>query len=285
MSLILPLLLVVAFQEEQFGRQNQPLPQAVEVHLDLVYGKAGETDLKLDLYRRRDRRGKQPAVVFIHGGGWRDGDKSVNAGWCGWLADLGFIVASINYRLKVEGRFPAALEDCQTAVHWLRRNADKYGIDKDHFGAIGHSAGGHLATLLAYWNGANIEERVQAVVGIAGVYNFVPDGSLKPKRRVEFLGASYEERPEVFKRASPLNHVSEDDPPTLLFHGDKDPAVPIRQAEDLKRKLEEKKLTVELIVVKNGDHALAGPDASPKIGELDANIAAFFERYLRAAKK
>src|SRR5207244_4077627 len=102
-----------------------------------------------------------PAIVYLHGGGWRRGDKRQQTGVP--LASRGYVVASINYRLSQEAIFPAQIEDCKAAVRFLRANAAKYSIDPDHIGSWGDSAGGHLSALLAA--SANVKE-LEGKVGL-----------------------------------------------------------------------------------------------------------------------
>ena len=117
------------------------------VNRDIIYGKGGDSDLLLDLYLPNNPVRAVPIILYIHGGGWQDLDKS----WCPYpmrFLEKEYAVASINYRLRTKPHFPAQLHDCKAAVRWLRANAPSYGLDGDHIGAWGDSAGGHLAALL-----------------------------------------------------------------------------------------------------------------------------------------
>src|SRR5262249_24172530 len=123
---------------------------------DVRYREGASKQWRLDLAFKKNQRGKpRPAIVVIHGGDWVQGDKSSFAsrkyGVPGNIEDfarLGFVAATINYRLPAEAPFPAALEDCKAAVRWLRAHAREYNLDPMHIGAYGNSAGGHLALLL-----------------------------------------------------------------------------------------------------------------------------------------
>src|SRR4051794_33439075 len=131
------------------------VPGGISVLHDLRYREGPSKQWRLDLAMKNDRRGDpRPAIVVIHGGGWLEGDKSSFAsrqdrvpGNIVDFAALGFVAVSINYRLSGEAPFPAALEDCKSAVRWLRAHARDYNLDPDHIGAYGNSAGGHLALL------------------------------------------------------------------------------------------------------------------------------------------
>jgi acetyl esterase/lipase len=128
----------------------------VVVYRDLSYREGGSRSWKLDLAMKKDPHGKpRPGIVVIHGGGWIEGDKSSFSASDGEVpgniqhfAELGFVAVTVNYRLSREAPFPAALEDCKTAVRWLRAHAKEYNLDLDSIGAWGNSAGGHLALLL-----------------------------------------------------------------------------------------------------------------------------------------
>src|SRR5207302_1958823 len=135
--LVLPVLLLVASvttaQAERVEIQAQP---------DLVFGKGGDVDLKLDLAMPRDGDGPFPAVVCIHGSEWwQTGSRKDLARTIEGLAGHGYVAVSIDYRLAPAAKFPAAIEDCKAAVRWLRANAARYRIDADHVGAVGFSAG------------------------------------------------------------------------------------------------------------------------------------------------
>ena len=130
------------------GREE--LPEGFEKRANLVYARAGGWDLHLDLFLPQAAAGKGPfpALVYIHGGGWRSGSKDRFHPQAAYLAKRGLIGASIEYRLSGEAKFPAALKDVKAAVHWLRANARHYSISPGQIAAVGNSAGGHLAALL-----------------------------------------------------------------------------------------------------------------------------------------
>ena len=150
---------------------------------------------------------------------------------------------SIDYRLSGTAKFPAAVQDAKCAVRWLRANAGNYGVDPDHIGIRGSSAGGHLAMMVGTADGiAELEgsggwdefsSRVQAVVAVAAIGTLTD--TEETKRLVpamhNFLGTSIEENPELYRQASPTTYVSADDPPLLLINDELDPHVPIGHAE------------------------------------------------------
>src|SRR4051812_36822285 len=237
-----------------------PLPAAepaheVAVERDIVYGKGGAVDLKLDLARPKDGPGSYPGIVCIHGGAWRLGSHRFLAmnvpalkgqSVIGSLAARGYVVITINYRLVPSAQFPAQLEDCKAAVRWLRANAAKYHVDADHVAACGYSAGGHLACLLGVTEpsdglegtGGHPEQssKVQAVIDLFGPTalaspDWPPDaeeGVLAP-----LVGGRLKDPPELFRRASPMSYLRPGRalPPFLVMHGTADPLVNINQSK------------------------------------------------------
>jgi len=213
-------------------------PSLVKAFIDVQYGKAGDTPLLLDIVEPGIRTSDKPLplVVWIHGGGWRGGDKSNNP--ADWMADKGYVVASIDYRLSDAATFPAQIYDCKAAIRFLRANAKRYGIDSKRIGVWGGSAGGHLVALLGTSGGVKELEgncgspgyssRVQAVCDFFGPADLTVIGSvtrLAPNPVAQLLGGPVAEKRELAKQASPVTYVSKDDPPFLIVHGDKDQLV------------------------------------------------------------
>src|SRR5438128_6647755 len=141
---------------EAAAQVKHEMPDNIALKTDLQYREGKSAAWKLDLaYPKEPGSRPRPALVIIHGGGWIEGDKSSFRSLKHWapgniidFAKLGFVAASINYRMSGEAPFPAALEDCKNAVRWLRAHAAEYHIDTNRIGAYGNSAGGHLALLL-----------------------------------------------------------------------------------------------------------------------------------------
>jgi acetyl esterase/lipase len=196
---------------------------------------------RLDLAMQKDSHGKaRPGIVVIHGGGWIEGDKSSFAsnrfGVPGNIEDFarrGFVGVTINYRLAGEAPFPAALEDCQSAVRWLRSHARDYDLDPAHIGVFGNSAGGNLALLLGM-AGKEAGADIQAIVSDSGPIDLLDQYQQGPLREVigRFLGGPPEgERINAYKRASPMYQINGKLPPTLLIYGGADSQVPVETAD------------------------------------------------------
>ncbi|MDX1964872.1 MAG: alpha/beta hydrolase [Pirellulales bacterium] len=231
----------------------------VKIEEGLVYGRAGDVELKLDL-ASPPGEGPFPALVFIHGGGWMGGSRQDFRGAIVDAANQGYVAVSISYRLmkfdetkKETGQadpiFPAQVHDAKAAVRWVRANAAKYRINPDKIGATGASAGGHLSLMLGLTGPADKLEgesgspdqssAVQAVVNIFGPTEMVSGyktSSVSWILRL-FMGGTPEEQPERYKLASPVTYVDKDDPPVLTLHGDQDELVPVAQAKLLDEKL------------------------------------------------
>jgi acetyl esterase/lipase len=263
---------------------------------DVEYVPGGHERQKLDLYLPAEANqpdARLPVIVWVHGGAWTGGSKE----GCPALrfVQKGYVVASINYRLSQHAPFPAQIHDCKSAIRWLRANAGKYAIDPDRIGAWGGSAGGHLVALLGTATnkesegdvGGNLEysSRVQAVCdyfGPADMVGFFGDKSpsdypLADQAIRQLLGGSLEEKQELAKLASPVYHVSSDDCPFLILHGDRDNIVPIEQSQKLSKKLESAKVPVRLYVVEGSGHGFGGP-------YIDAMVDAFFDHYVKQYK-
>ena len=243
------------------------MPEGVELEKDLEYGRVGERALKLDLYKPAKVEKPVPGLVFIHGGAWAGGNKSYYRPYAARYAKRGYVAISISYRLSGEAPFPAAVEDAKCAVRWMRANAGKYGVDPDNICVLGGSAGGHLALMLAYTHGCNSLEgdgghreqssKVQAVVSFYGP----TDLAVPPMRDAgvvrKFLGGKkYADAPEIYRRASPMTHLTGDDPPTLILHGTLDKLVSIKQSDKLAERLKELKIPYDYDRLEGWPHAM-----------------------------
>jgi len=232
--------------------QAQPLPLGVQLTPDIVYDGDHEAQ-KLDLYLPPDSDGLRPAIVFVHGGGWRSGDKQKGQ-WRALpaaYAAAGYVTISVNYRLSDVAPHPAQINDVKTAVRWLRAHAEKYRVDPNRVGAYGNSAGAHLVTMLALvqaedgleGDGPNQEQSsaVQAVVSSATPTDFLhwPTDWNSYKVVSTMLGDSPAAAPQTAKQASPITYARADAPPLLFIHGTADRTVPKEQTDRLVAALRE----------------------------------------------
>ena len=160
-------------------RQDPPFqqPDTVQVKRDIVYGKGGGRDLKLDLFLPKQGEEPRPGIVFVHGGGWQGGSRAAFQRQAAYLAGKGYVGACIEYRLSGEATFPAAIEDCKCAVRWLRANAGTYKVDPERIAACGGSAGGHLVCRVMTSTSPlpeAVRRRVAHVLSISGVHDLRP---------------------------------------------------------------------------------------------------------------
>jgi arylsulfatase A-like enzyme/predicted esterase len=242
----------------EFAQVNEPVPMSLLLDLYLPAGDAGTKPVEK----------KCPVVLWIHGGGWKHGSKEQ----CPlvWLAGEGVAVASINYRYSWQARWPAQIDDCRAAVAWLRREATTYGIDPERIVVGGASAGGHLAALLG--TAGTAAAPVQGVIDLFGPSDLLtmPPNMPGPDRTPEDLAASHgakllggpvHERPDLARAASALFHVSSDDPPFLIIHGDTDPLVPLDQSRRLDDALGKAGVSSTLVVLPGAGHGGPAFDA------------------------
>ena len=228
---------------------------------DLAYATIS-TAQKLDLYLPQEGTGPFPIIVYVHGGAFKFGDKSGNEATSAFpfLLTAGYAIASINYRLSGEAKFPAQIHDVKAAVRWLRAHAAQYNIASERIGAWGASAGGHLVSLLGTSNevadleGAalgNSEQssRVQAVVAWYPPTDFLQmDAQLMQNPlcgskaathndanspESELIGAPIQTVPTLVQASNPVTHVNNLAPPFLLEHGTADCVVPAQQSQVL----------------------------------------------------
>ncbi|MEZ5399477.1 MAG: alpha/beta hydrolase [Bryobacteraceae bacterium] len=277
--------------------QNGPtppltIPPGVEVKKDLVYARYGSREMHLDLYLPASGTSR-PAVVYIHGGGWRNGSKNAFSRQAAHMAGRGFVGASIEYRLSGEATWPAAMHDAKAAVRWMRANAKAYGIDPKRIGAAGGSAGGHLVGMLGVTAGrtdlegaggsAGESSEVIAVAAFNPAVDLVSFGKSAPGNASNsvsaFLGGTFAERPAVWELATPITHVSAKSARFLFLHGDADTTVPIQQSIDMMEKLKASGVEAELMTAPGAVHGFFNrpPWFAPTLERMEQ----FFEKTLK----
>ena len=242
--------------------------RAADFRRDVEYGRAGDTPLLLDA-STPDGEGPFPIAILIHGGGWDAGDKSGSnlpgngadiSPWFAPLTAARFTWFSINYRLSPVHRWPACLEDVQTAIRWAKAHARDFKGDPTRIALFGHSAGGQLACYAALVAGQ--DTRVQAVVGFAPVTDLEQDaanrGGLSTSLQ-RLFGQPKDVTAEsrlLLRAASPITHITPAAPPFLLIHGDADKTVPFAMTAAFLARLTAAGVRHDLLVVKGGGHSL-----------------------------
>ena len=235
-------------QSQAPDRAAEPfqLPAGVQSELDIAYA-ADSPAQKLDLYLPTGTAAApRPAIVVVHGGGWRGGDKQ-RGQWAripAQYASDGYVAISVNYRLTGEAPWPAQIEDVKAAVRWLRAHAEKHAVDVDRIGAYGNSAGAHLVSLLGLvkqsdgleGSGPHQEQSsmVQAVCASATPTDFLnwrEPGAVPERLGRTFLAGPGDTLRDRARQASPITYAHGDAPPFLLIHGTADRTVPIGQSD------------------------------------------------------
>jgi triacylglycerol lipase len=241
-----------------------PGDSSITVRDDIVYSVSGGEELALDIYQPPGK-GPFSAVLVVHGGAWRSGNRRQLAVYARSLAQRGHCCFAIDYRLAPKHKFPAQIDDCREAVKWIRRNADAYHVDPTRVGAIGYSAGGHLVALLATTGeppspeNGDVDTRLQAVAagGAPCEFRFLPD---KGKGLTYWLGGEYEQQRANFENASPTTFVSKDDAPMIFFNGTQDRLVPLTWTQPLYDSLKNAGVPVELYKIEGAGHMEAALD-------------------------
>lgn len=209
------------------------ISKEIESRYDIVYKEIGARKLHLDLFKKREI-GKAPCVLIIHGGGWASGEKKMEWPMATMLAKNGFVAATIEYRLSPEAQYPAAVEDINSAIQWIKNNSHSIGMDKRKIALLGVSAGAHLATLIALSNSKEAKSKkvldegkklVQAIINMDGVVDFtdpVESGKdqdiNKPSAGKKWLGYSIKENPEIWAQVSPINYLTDAAPPIIFIN-------------------------------------------------------------------
>jgi acetyl esterase/lipase len=251
------------------------LPVGAKHVRDIAYVTNGHERQKLDIVTLQSDK-PVPLIVYIHGGGWSQGTKSV-ARAAPFLHE-GYAVAAINYRLSQHAVFPAQLEDCKAAIRFLRAHAKEYNIDPERIGVWGESAGGHLAALVGTSAGvkelqgakaehADVSDAVKCVVdyfgptdltqlvasAVAGGVKYDPNTG-PGLVLTQLLGGPIEKMGSVAAMANPIGYVNAKSPPFLIVHGTEDAVVPVTQSRILHEALKKAGAKVEYVEVKGGKH-------------------------------
>ncbi|MFO0848439.1 MAG: alpha/beta hydrolase [Gemmataceae bacterium] len=259
---------------------------AVAKRYDLTYATVDGVKLQLD-YAAPATGGPHPCVVCLHGGAWKAGSrKDLSRTTPLWndfgtgdgslieaLAARGFAAVSVSYRLAPKCKFPGQIQDAKTAVRYLRENASQLNIDPDRIAAMGFSAGGHIAALLGTATDVpefegemykNRSSKVACVVnffGPADLCLYCDTPGIEAGFMVPLLGCKSCDGIAPYKKASPIEHVSADDPPFLHIHGTADPIVPVIHTERLHARMKAAGVKTEFIPVPGKGHGWFGPEA------------------------
>lgn len=268
------------------AQQEQPPPPTVGLEKDVIFGYAGNEPLKMDVVRPLYNSSLLPVVLCIHGGGWAAGDKRDMHTLAYGVASLGYEAVCINYRLAPNFKYPSQVQDLTAAMDYIRAHAKEMKVDPNKIAALGQSAGGHLALLLAETSenrelGSNSKPSVlKGACSIAGptdlTAEYLPDAAKNALKG--FFGFPKETNLETYKKASPIFCLTKKCPPLLLIHGDQDALVPYTQATSMLKSCSNKNVPAELVTLHNAGHG--GGDAKEWQAAL-VKIAQFLDRTLR----
>ena len=277
LSLTLVLLLFPAVAQAQ---ENIPLVQIVP---DVIYGHKSGMALTFDVFRPANTNGA--AVLQMVSGGWRSRWRPPETAVNRFRALLvkGMTVVSVRHGSSPKFNIPEALADVRRAVRYVRLHAGRFGIDPDRMGVWGGSAGGHLSLLLGTTSDRgdqDAEDEVDRTSSrVAAVVAYYPPVEVSQWQRPDRVGGPFDFDPELAESVAPILHVSSDDPPTLLIHGDQDETVPIGHSQRMYAKLPETGVKSKFITIPGAGHDFRDGDAERAMSEL----VAWFEEHLVAA--
>jgi acetyl esterase/lipase len=264
-----------------FGPTLEAAAQAaradVAVEKDIVFGKGGDLDLRLDIYRPPSGASKRMATIHIHGGGFTGGSKNTLSQRVPPYAALGYVGVAIQYRLAGQAKWPAQIEDVKAAIRWTRANAAMLGVDPDRIAVIGHSAGGHLALFAA---GTGNRPEFEGKGGTPGVSTqvaaccaYYPATELQPRAD----GTPHTLMPPgsdvaAHRAASPVTYVASGFAPTIIFHGTADTTIPLESSERLFTLMKDAKVVAEFHAFEGVPHIFDSnrefADAAARLGDL-----------------
>ncbi|MFL9835347.1 alpha/beta hydrolase [Chryseobacterium terrae] len=194
---------------------NRPVPKNIGIDKDVEYVNINGLSLKADIYYPLDKSKKHPAIALVHGGGWISGSKENEKYMAQELASRGYVAIAVGYRLSEVAKYPAAIEDVNNAIKYLKKSKKKYAVNTKKIGILGESAGAQIATLV----GVKSKGKIKAIVNVDGVVSFIHEESGKEGTYDAFwLGYAHKDNPEIWKDASPLEFVDKNTPPTLFIN-------------------------------------------------------------------
>ncbi|MCD0467101.1 alpha/beta hydrolase [Flavobacterium sp. ENC] len=229
---------------------------------DVVYDQRKSRDLHFDAFLNKNKK-LNPAVILIHGGGWKSGNKNQMHELAQEIASKGYSCFAIEYRLSPEAKYPEGIYDVKNAIRFIKDNAKRFRVDPDKIAVLGCSSGGQMAALIGTTNGnpafedeankSNSSSKVNAIIDIDGVLAFKHPESKEGEMAAFWLNGTYDENPENWKKASALSHTDKNTPPVLFinssferFHAGRDDMIAI---------LNQNKIYNEVKTIENSPHS------------------------------
>lgn len=266
-------LLSVAMQQTPISLDIfQPLPEHIKKSADVVFKTVDGQPIGMDVYRDETDSTPNPLILIIHGGYWKAGDKSAHQANAIEFVDMGYTVASVNYRLSAETKFPGNIEDIYEAIRFLTAHAADYNIDPTRIATWGGSAGGHLSGFVGLaanspdqtYNQGIDASAIKAVISMYGMHDLTLPIQREHPFTEQYIGAPYNGAEDTYRAASPIAHVDADDPPVLLVHGSIDGSVSVQNSDALAARLSDLDVTTVYDRVEGWPHAM---DLFSPIGE------------------
>ncbi len=286
-------------QNSRGGSDLNQFPTYCKFIPDLNYAGTENPKQNLDIYIPENRSSeKLPAIVYIHGGGFKGGSKDRGfRKFEPYIKTGDYVGFAVDYRLSDEAKWPAQIHDCKAAVRWVKANAEEYGVDPERIGAFGGSAGGHLVAMLALTSVSgkfegtigdfpDVNASIKCAVDGYGPADFLAmndrigsmdhDDPGSPESRL--IGGAIQQNKEKARNASPVTWASKKCVPLMIYHGTEDDKVIIEQSEILYKTLKDKKVRdVYFIRVKGAGHSVSHP-------VITKRMLAFFQKYLHGEK-
>ena len=251
---------------------------------DIEFARPGGVPLTLDA-SIPDGKGPFAAVIVVHGGGWENGSKrSYEKPLLPVISDAGMAWFTINYRLAPQHQYPAAVEDVEAAIRWVKANAGRFKVDPRRIALAGESAGGHLVAMAAVRQ--TRETRVAAVVDFYGAHDLLKREAGRGevgKNVRQFLGITALDSAGVakLKEASPITHVRKGLPPFLFIHGTKDAAVPYEQSPMMCERLKAAGNRCEVFTVEGAPHGIGPWEKNPEWQQYKPKMAGWLKQELK----
>jgi acetyl esterase/lipase len=266
------LLSVAAQQTPLVINTNMAIPDHVVQTKDIIFKKVGKQNIGVDIYQPKNDSTPNPLILVIHGGYWKAGDKAIQAQQGVEFSELGYTVASVNYRLSADHKFPANIEDIYDCIKFLTKNAKKYNIDPTRIMTYGGSAGGHLSSFIGlaantdgrtYNKGIN-PDSIKGVISLYGMHDLTLPIQMEHPFTKQYIGDTFANASARYRDASPIYHVDNNDPPVLLIHGSIDGSVSVQNSDALSAMLKEVGVPCTYDRVEGWPHAM---DVFSPIGE------------------
>lgn len=228
---------------------DKPTPTNIGIEKDVEYANIDGISLKADIYYPLDKSKKYPGIAMVHGGGWISGSKENEKYMAQELASKGYIAMAVGYRLADVAKYPAAIDDVETAIQFLKKNRKKYALDSKKNAVLGESAGAQIATLV----GVRKKNKIKAIVNVDGIVSFIHPEAEESTYAAYWLGGDINVNLKNWTEASPLEFVDKNTPPTIFinssqtrFHAGRD---------DMMKKLKSFNIPTEFHEIKDTPHS------------------------------